>query len=211
MSHSPLKTGWACLALLAIALAGCGGGSSARDGGGGTAGGGAGAGGRGGGAGTTAGAGGDGAGGRGGAAGATGGTGGGGAGGTAGQSGVSYSGCTFVGGVNRIVVAKRDTQQNLCVVFVLAQQAPNRFNLTLPQDWGMEFAFAMPAMSECRRLSPPSGSSEAAVGSGTVALPPTPTPTVNIDVTLTFPPTDADFSGSARLMAASVVAPLGCP
>ena len=91
---------------------------------------------------------------------------------------MSYSGCTFVGGVNRIVLAKRDAQQNLCVVFVLAQQAPNPFNLTLPKDWGMEYAFAMPAMSDCRLRFPPSGSSEAAVGSGTVALPPTPTPTV---------------------------------
>ena len=59
MSHSPLKTGWACVALLAIALAGCGGGSTGHDGGGGNAGG-AGGGGRGGGAGTTAGVGGDG-------------------------------------------------------------------------------------------------------------------------------------------------------
>ena len=108
-------------------------------------------------------------------------------------------------------MAKRDAQQNLCVVFVLAQQAPNPFNLTLPQNWGMEYAFAMPAMSDCRLRFPPSGSPEAAAGSGTVALPPTPTPTVDIDVTLTFPPTDAGFSGSDRLMATGVVAPLGCP
>jgi hypothetical protein len=124
---------------------------------------------------------------------------------------VSYSGCTFTGGINRIVVAKRDAQQNLCVVFVLAQQAPNPFNLTLPPNWGMEYAFAMPAMSDCRLRFPPSGSPEAAAGSGTVALPPTPTPTVDIDVTLTFPPTDAGFSGSARLMVTGVVAPLACP
>ena len=44
-----------------------------------------------------------------------------------------------------------------------------------------------------------------------MALPLTPTPTVDIDVTLTFPPTDAGFSGSDRLMVTGVVAPLGCP
>ena len=96
MSHSPLKTGWACLALLAIALAGCGGGSAARDGGGGTAGGGAGAGGRGGGAGTTGGAGGDGGsasnGGRGGSAGSGGSAGGGGSAGSGGSGGSGGAG-----------------------------------------------------------------------------------------------------------------------
>ena len=128
--------------------------------------------------------------------------------GTAGLRGRVEAG---VARMNRVVVAKRDPQQNLCVVLVLGQGAPNPFNLTLPQGWGMEYAFAMPAMSDCRLRFPPSSSPEAAVGSGTVALPPTPTPTVDIDVTLTFPPTDADFSGSERLMATGVVAPLGCP
>ena len=150
--------------------------------------------------------------GRGGSAGVggRGGAAGGGAGGAGGQPGVSYAGCTFIGGIDRIVVAKRDAQRNLCVVFVLGAPG-NPFNLTLPQNWGMESAFAMPATSDCRFRFPPSGSVEANGGTGTVALPPTPTPTVDIDVTLTFPPGDAGAGASERLMATGVVAPLGCP
>jgi hypothetical protein len=199
--------------------AGSGGtGAGGRGSGGASAGsGGAGSGGRGGagsgGSGTDGGAGGAGSGGRGGAGSGGSGTGGsaGGSGGAGGQPGVSYSGCSFGGGIVRLVVAKRDTQKNLCVVLVLDQPGTNPFNLTLPQSWGMEFAFAMPATAaSCLARFPPAGSVAAIGGTGTVGIPPTPTPVAMVDVTLTFP-ADAGVGPTERLLADSVTAPLGCP
>jgi hypothetical protein len=197
------RVGWCGRALLVLALAGCGGKGAADDGGGGEAGttsgrGGATAG-SGGNAGTTGGTG-----GRGGATGAAG------SGGTGGQSGVSYSACTVIGGINRTVVAKRDAQRNLCVVFVLGAPG-NPFNLTLPANTGMESAFAMPAIPDCRIRFPPTGAVEASGGTGSMALPPTPQPTVQIDMTLTFPANDAGAAASERLMASGFIAPAGCP
>jgi hypothetical protein len=127
-------------------------------------------------------------------------------------AGISYSGCMFVGGINRFVIAKRDTPRNLCVVLVLDSPGSNPFNLTLPANWGMEFAFAMPAQPNCLLRFPPSGSVAASGGMGTVALPPTPQPTANFDVTLTFPPADAGAGASERLMATGVLGlRTGCP
>jgi hypothetical protein len=162
-------------------------------------------GGRGGGAGS----GGSGTGGRGGGGSSGAGTGGvGGAGGAG--SGVSYSACTFIGGINRTVIAKRDTQRNLCVVLVLDAPGTNPFNLNLPQTWGMEFAFEMPALADCRLRVPPPAAVAASGGTGFVALPATPQATVDIDVTLTFPPADAGVGTSERLMTTGLLAPPSC-
>ena len=167
---------------------GAGAGGRGGTGGGSGAGvGGTGAGGRGGtGGGSGAGVGGTGAGGRGGSgtggtstggrggsgAGGSGGSGTGGRGGAGGAEPVSYSACIFIGGIDWVVVAKRDPPRNLCVVLVLGAPGSNPFDLTLPQNWGMEFAFAMPAQADCRVRFPPSGSVEASGGMGSVELPP---------------------------------------
>jgi hypothetical protein len=122
---------------------------------------------------------------------------------------VTYSACTIIGGLNRIIVTKRDAPRNLCVVMALTQPWTNPFSITLPQQWGIESAYETPASADCR-TSGPSGSVDANGGTGTIALPPTPTPTVDIDVTLTFPPGDAGARPSEQLMATGVVAPIGC-
>jgi hypothetical protein len=108
---------------------------------------------------------------------------------------------------NVLVTAPR----NLCVVLVLDSPGANPFNLTLPANWGMEYAFAMPAQPNCLLRFPPAGSVAASGGMGTVTLPPTPQPTANFDVTLTFPPADAGAGASERLMANGVLGPLGVP
>jgi hypothetical protein len=123
---------------------------------------------------------------------------------------VSYSGCSFVGGIDRLVVAKRDAQRNLCVVLVLDEPGTNPFTVTLPSPWGVEFAFAMPATASCLMRFPPTGSVAAVGVAGTVSLTTTPSPVTTVDVTLTFP-TDAGVGPSERLTADSVAAALGCP
>jgi len=147
--------------------------------------------------------------GTGGAAGGKGGAGGGGAGGS---GTISYAGCSYVGGINRVVIAKQDTNRNLCVVLVLDSPGTNPFNLTLPQNTGMEFAYAMRAQTDCRQRIPPAGAVSAIGGTGSVVSFPTPQPTYNVDVTFMFAP-DASIGVGAteQLEMNSVLAALNCP
>jgi hypothetical protein len=154
-----------------------------------------------------------GAGGAGGAAGTgSGGRGGGGDAGGAGGSSVTYTGCTFVGGINRVVIAKRDAARDLCVVLVLGSPATNPFNLTLPPNTGTEYAYAMRAQADCRQRFPPAGMVPAIGGMGSVVSLPTPQPTYSIDVTLMFSPDPTiGVAATERLAATNVLASLGCP
>jgi hypothetical protein len=149
-----------------------------------------------------------------GSGGASAGSSGGGASGSGGAGGgtITYAGCSFVGGVNRVVIAKRDTARDLCVVLVLDSPGSNPFNLTLPQNTGMEFAYAMPAQADCRQRIPPTGAASAVAGTGSVVSFPTPQPTYSVDVTFTFQPNASIGVGaSERLMVNNVLAGLGCP
>ena len=58
--------------------------------------------------------------------------------GDGGTGAISYLGCRFIGGLNRIVVAKRDTSRNLCVNVVLVAPATAPAGLTLPPNYGVE-------------------------------------------------------------------------
>jgi hypothetical protein len=154
----------------------------------------------------------------GGSGGSSGGASGGSSGGASGSGGaggdtISYAGCMFIGGVNRLVIAKRDTARDLCVVLVLASPVTNNpFNLTLPPSMGMEYAYAMPAQADCRQRNLPPGAASAIGGTGSVVSLPTPQPTYNVDVTFTFQPDSSIGVGaSERLMATSVLASVGCP
>ena len=57
--------------------------------------------------------------------------------GDGGTGAISYVGCRFIGGINRVVVAKRDTSRNLCVNVVFGQ-GPAPAGLTLPTSYGLE-------------------------------------------------------------------------
>ena len=203
--------------LVALAAVGCGGGKSSQDAaadgsGGGSAGMNAGAG-RGGGGGASGGQSGSGAGapgdsGVGGVAGTSGAGGGAaGRGGTAGGGnpvGVSHVGCTFIGGINRVVVSKRDTAANQCLSIALvedgapAQPTPG---LALPAGWQLERVTAGPASScPMRNGTPVAGQvtgtvSWADLRPGSSSYP----ASANVDVTLTFPANDAGASPMERI------------
>jgi len=150
-----------------------GGGAGATGGGGATGAAGGGGAGRGGG-------------GWGGAAGAGGAAGLGGAGGAA----VSYSGCNFIGGVDRISVAKRDPARSLCAVIVFADgTSANPSGVTLPQNWKVEFAFTTTSVGACELRAPPTGAARSTSQTGTASWKTgtaAPFTTADVDVVLHF-------------------------
>ena len=145
----------------------------------------------GGGAGATGGGGATGAAGGGGA-----GRGGGGWGGAAGAGGagagtaVSYSGCNFIGGVDRISVAKRDPARSLCAVIVFADgTSANPSGVTLPQNWKVEFAFITTSVGACELRAPPTGAARSTSQTGTASWKTgtaAPFTTADVDVVLHF-------------------------
>ena len=149
----------------------------------------------------------------------------GGAGGTGASSGsggaagagaaASYSGCTFIGAIDRVVVAKLDATRGLCFSLVLMNagsgQAPTP-GLALPEGWRLERATAGPG-SDCPARF---GAVAASAVTGNVrwadtgsVFPGYPNH-VDLDVLLSFPADDAGAGGSERLNAANVDVQGGC-
>jgi hypothetical protein len=136
-----------------------------------------------------------------------GGAGAGGAGGT--PAGVSYLGCTFVGGVNRVVVSKRDTAANQCLSIALmdvgtgAQPTPG---LEVPPRWQLDRVTVGPAASCPTR----GGAALAGEISGTISwaeLRPDPSgypARANADVTVTVPASDGGATASERVAGRAV-------
>ena len=58
--------------------------------------------------------------------------------GDGGAGAVSYLGCRIIGGLNRFVVAKRDTSRNLCVNVAFVQPGTAPAGLSLPPNTGVE-------------------------------------------------------------------------
>lgn len=132
--------------------------------------------------------------------------------GGAGGGSVTYLGCSFIGGVNRVVIAKRDTARDLCVKLVLNSPGTNPLGLTLPPNLGTEYAYASAGVGDCLQRRPPSGAASAVAGTGSVVASATSQPTYTVDVTLTFAPDAiAGLGTSERLMASNVVASAECP
>jgi hypothetical protein len=129
-----------------------------------------------------------------------------GAGDAAGEAGVTYLGCTYVGAIDRIVIAKRDVVRDLCFNVVLSYPGQQRQELALPTGFGVEF-ISVGAASRCPTRVPSSLRASLAVGSiqqasgGGIAGHPT---RVNVDVTLTFPANDAGAPSSELLRAQNV-------
>jgi len=139
-----------------------------------------------------------------------------GAGGAGGNTERTYAGCTFIGAVNRMVIASMDTSDRLCLVLVLNSPGTNPYpGLTLPANTGVEYAFAqsMPAgAQDCLTRNPAANATFATGATGTVTSFPTPQPTVNVDVTLSFPPTAVLFvRPMERLLRMSLLLPINCP
>ena len=68
--------------------------------------------------------------------------------GDGGTGAISYVGCRFIGGNDRIVVAKRDTSRNLCVNVVFVGPGTPPTGLTLPSSYGLE-SVSVGAASAC--------------------------------------------------------------
>jgi len=151
--------------------------------------------------------------GRGGAeGGAGGGTGGGnGGGGGGGADGGTYAGCRFIGGLDRVVIAKRDGARGECVVLVLVQPgSTSALPLALPPNWGVEFAFTMPLSESCLTRFPPSNAIRADGGSGSVTFGDSAPSSATADVTLTFSSGDTAGASAATLTASAVDVTGGC-
>ena len=65
--------------------------------------------------------------------------------GDGGTGAISYVGCRFIGGIDRIVVAKRDTSRNMCVNVVFVEPGTAPTGLTLPSGYGLESVSVGPA------------------------------------------------------------------
>ena len=110
--------------------------------------------------------------------------------GDGGTGAVSYHGCRYIGGLDRIVVAKRDTSRNMCVNVVLINGAPAPAGLTLPPNYTLDSATVGPA-SACPTLTPQptvggpvTGKVEALTSTGTSPQ------FVDVDLIVTLPGAD---------------------
>jgi hypothetical protein len=132
--------------------------------------------------------------------------------GASGQVGVSYAGCSFLGNIERIVVAKRDAGRNLCVNLVFSN-GTNTSQIRLPQGWKVEFAFTLPGVTTCPLRFPPATRVQAMGVSGSATWSrgtSRPYVDVSVDATLTFPGGDAGLGTTERLMVTGVDVASGC-
>jgi hypothetical protein len=133
----------------------------------------------------------------------------GGAGGAGGGDGGGpgiYTGCSYIGGYDRAVVAKFDPQAGACVVVAL--MAPVRADastgLTITSPWWIEYVTMWSSTTaECLSKGVRSGAAQATSASGSVTVNWSPA-TIDIDAILTFQPVDGGPSQSVELKAQGV-------
>jgi len=110
--------------------------------------------------------------------------------GDGGTGAVSYHGCRFIGGIDRIVVAKRDVSRNMCVNVVLGSPQTASPGLMLPPSYGLESASVGPA-SACPTRTPQPIVGGPVTGKVEEVTTTTTTPQlVNVDVIVTLPGAD---------------------
>jgi hypothetical protein len=130
----------------------------------------------------------------------------------AGQASI-YSGCIFIGGINRAVVAKFDPQAGVCVALVLAQpggSGDGGFGLTISQSWGVEStSLWQSATADCAQRFAPGGAASATSASGSVSVD-TSSTTIDVDAVLYFPASDAGAAQSIEMKAQGVDINHGC-
>jgi hypothetical protein len=115
--------------------------------------------------------------------------------GTSGDAGqLGYSGCAYIGGIDRALVGKFDTQTGRCVAILLT--SPGRgvdagVGLTVSDFWSVDSIMLWPVTTEgCGQLTRPAGALLATAATGTVTVDRS-QQTIDVDGTLTFPATDA--------------------
>ena len=122
-------------------------------------------------------------------------------------AGVSYVGCTFIGGLNRVVVSKRDPAGNQCLSFALTDGAPAG-----PTHAGADATRGLVLEVPPARLQLPGAPGNALDGqvTGTISWAGNAARFVsfpmraNIDVTLMFPANDAGASSMERIEAQNI-------
>ena len=126
--------------------------------------------------------------------------------GDGGQGSVSYVGCRYVGGYNRIVVAKRDTARNLCFNLALVESPTGQPppGLTLPQPYAVQSVGVGPA-SACPTMGALPTLASQVVGSVSfVTLGADTWGGADVDVTMSFGSNDAGAPPSEQLSARGV-------
>jgi hypothetical protein len=134
--------------------------------------------------------------------------------GTTGEPGEGeYAAMFWSGGLNHIIVRKRDLNADLCAVIGFAWPTDAPPELTLPDQWGLQFAQIGQGAATCfdDLLGPLDGGVNATAAQGTAAwdeqaLCP---PLIDIDVTLTFPQ-DQPWVPADDHLAALQIATQGC-
>jgi hypothetical protein len=127
-----------------------------------------------------------------------------------GQQTATYLGCRFIGGVNRLVVSKRDSARNLCLNVVLDGPGTPPAGLMTPPNYGLERATAGSA-AQCPARGVLGLVASQVTGSVTIAAGGTGSPTaVNADLTLTFPPNDAGVPTTELIRANDIDVTPGC-
>lgn len=124
---------------------------------------------------------------------------------------LTYVGCRYGGGNNRLVVSKKDAGRNLCVNVVFANPGPAPSGLTLwSSGFGVESVSAGPAAAcPTRAVLPRSGGSV----TGTVTAPPsttTPPASVSFNLNVQIPSGDAGPGLNETLSATNVDTAGGC-
>lgn len=128
----------------------------------------------------------------------------------AGQAGV-YSGCRYIGGYNRAVIAKFDPEAGICVAIVLVE--PGRtdagLGLTITDNWGLESTGLWPSTTSDCATRTLVGARAATSARGSVSVSYSPA-TMDVDAVLTFPASDAGPARTIELKAKGVDNSHGC-
>jgi hypothetical protein len=101
---------------------------------------------------------------------------------------ISYVGCRFIGGNDRVVVAKRDTSRNICVNVVFVGPGTPPAGLTLPSSYGLE-SVSVGAASACPTRQVLSTGAGPVTGTATWAPSGSPA-TADVDLLVTLPGND---------------------
>jgi hypothetical protein len=124
---------------------------------------------------------------------------------------ITYAGCRYIGGYNRVVVSKKDTQRGLCVNVVLSEPGPAPANLTLwSSTFGVESVSAG-AASACptRSVLPLSGGTVTGTVSSSASATTLPS-AVSFDLVVSIPPNDVAPLGHEVMSATDVDIRGGC-
>ena len=133
----------------------------------------------------------------------------------AGATATTYVGCTFIGGIDRVVIAKRDTARDLCFNVILKHPGTAATSgLTVPANWDVE-ASQVTGASQCPSLDVSMATpvnktvgtiSWADFASGSSTYP----AHARIDAAVAFVPKSGGVSANEKLSASSVDVRAAC-